>query len=293
MKLMEIVKNIFSDDEIKKISKKWLNSEVDLVEIEDQDEYIEDCDIKSNTFKTAGPERLKDWEWGWAGNGVTNESRDFPNIPYYFKNNKFIRIGPKVYEDHSSYTEIRLLRMLQDIALSKIELQRVNALIEYGAGTGHNLTYLSEKIDKNLYGSDWAIPAVTNLVEKKIVKNGRAFRVDYFDKTSFQAPDEKYVAFTNASLEQTGENYEEFMNFLINDERCQYGIHIEPISDLIAPSHKLNIQSIRYAKRRKYLEGFYSFMKMQPVQILFAKDFEVGSQFISGYQVIVWGRNAA
>lgn len=288
MKLSDVIQNIFSKSEIDKISKEWLDSKVNLSVVENVEEYISQCDNESVNFKTAGPERQQDWEWGWSGNGVTNESRQFPNIPYYFKNNTHVRIGNKVYLDETKYTEIRLLRMLQDIAFSYVEQPESLSLIEYGAGTGHNLVYLKKKNFKTLYAADWAESAVKKLVSDNVVDELNSFRVDYFSPSSYMSPNEPFVAFTNASLEQAGDGYKDFMQFLINNEKCKMGVHIEPISDLVKPDTALNVQSKRYAEKRKYLHGFYEYILKENVKIILARDYGLGSKYISGYQVLIW-----
>lgn len=287
-KLKNLVNGIFSKDQMQKIDDQWLNQSVHLNEVIDLQKFVDDCELESKNFKTAGPERKSDWEFGWAGNGVTNDSKDFPNIPYYFKKNKYIRLGDRVFEDISGYTELRLLRMLQDIAFEAVDLSEVASVIEYGAGTGHNLVYLKKRISKNFYSADWAMSAVESMVTNGVVEDENSFRVDYFDNTTYQAPRESYAAFTNASLEQAGEHYKEFMNYLLTDPNCRVGIHIEPISDLVEPNSQLNIQSKAYCEQRKYLTGFYEFMKQQRVEIVLAHDFGIGSRFLSGYQVLVW-----
>jgi len=288
MKLGKYVEEVFSSEEMALISDQWLESSVQLHKINDLGPFIEMCEKQSENFKQAGPERKDDWEWGWAGNGITNESAEFPNIPYYFKNNTHVRIRETVYSDVSGYTEIKLLRMLQDLAFSKINLDRVSAIIEYGAGTGHNITYLKNKINKKFYAADWAQSAIEKLFVNKIVPNGHAQCVDYFNPKTFWAPSEKYIAFTNASLEQSSDRYEKFMQYLINDKNCIYGIHIEPIRELIEPNSELNRQSIAYAKNRNYLEGFNNYMKCQPIDLVEARDYGIGSKFISGYQMLIW-----
>jgi hypothetical protein len=123
-----------------------------------------------------------------------------------------------------------------------------------------------------------------------IVKKNNAFRVDYFKPETYNSPSEDFVAFTNASLEQSGSNYKDFMNYLFNNNSCIGGIHIEPISDLVKPEHPLNINSISYTNKRGYLNNFYNFMLESGVNIKLAKDYGIGSKYLSGYQLIIWSK---
>lgn len=288
MILRDYLLNIYGEHEISCINDKWLSHSVKIEEISDINSFLSQCELESTTFKKAGPQRKDDWETGWSGHGITAEYPDFPDLPYYFKKNTHVRIGDKVYRDLSGLTELYLLRTIQDVAFSNKLIDRAKAIIEYGCGTGHNLRYLATKIPHNLYGADWAKSAVERIVESEVVNSDRAFQVDYFDKNTYQAPQESFIAFTNASLEQAGDSYHDFLNFLYLNNECIGGIHIEPISDLVSPSHDLNKFSIRYAERRAYLTNFYHFMKASKIKILYAKDFELGSKFISGYQLLIW-----
>lgn len=288
MILKDYLLSIYSPTEMAQVNDRWLSHDVNLEEIHDLDAFLAQCELESSTFKKAGPHRKDDWELGWSGHGITTEYPDFPDLPYYFKKNTHVRIGNKAYRDLSGLTELCLLRTIQDIAFSSDLVKRAKAVIEFGCGTGHNLSYLSSRISQSLYGADWAQSAVERIVEAGIVQSGRAFQVDYFDRATFKAPPEPYLAFTNASLEQAGEGYPGFINFLFSDSNCIGGIHIEPISDLVLPTHSLNIFSIDYAKRRAYLTNFYEFMKNSGKKILVAKDFGLGSKFISGYQLLIW-----
>jgi hypothetical protein len=58
--------------------------------------------------------------------------------------------------------------------------------------------------------------------------------------------------------------------------------------DLQAP---LNRQSFNYAARRGYLESFPEYIRSKGVKVIAATDYGLGSRFISGYQVLVWGKN--
>lgn len=287
-RLEEYISEIYSPSEFAAVKRRWKQRLVDLEIVSSTNEFLHQCETETKFLKRAGKHRLSEWEEGWNGSGVTNEYADFPNIPFYFKKNKFVRIGEKVYHDRSGLTELVLLRTIQDVALSFPLIKNANCLIEYGAGTGHNLIYISELSSLTLYGADWAESAVNRLVDNGVVEPGRAFQVDYFNPSTYQCPETPFVAYTNASLEQTGDQYIDFMNFLFDSPNCVAGMHIEPISDYINPSSALNRFSIMYADRRGYLKNFYRFMQDSSVEIVHVRDYGLGSTYISGYQLLIW-----
>ena len=288
--LLELV---FTEQQISRIPINLRNREVELEEIKNQQKFIAECDEASENFKIAGEHRKADWEKGWSGQGVFYSEDEYNNLPYYFANNTHVRIGGKIYKDCTGFTELNLLRALQAVvvgdALGRI---KVDSLIEYGCGTGSNIQFLKTLYEKlEFYGADWVQSAIDKLITNKIVDKKHSVVVNYFDKTTFWAPKLPFIAFTNASLEQSGTRYKEFINYLIDNKNCAGAVHIEPIRELLDTNIPLNKQSYYYAEKRGYLNGFYEYLKTQDINIIQARDYGIGSKFLSGYQVIVWDKS--
>ena len=291
--LGEWLSNTFEESDLGCIPEYFLNKLITLSEVKNLHEYILMCKEKSRNFKVAGHHRKDDWEKGWSGDGVYYSDDEYNNLPYYFKKNQYIRLNGKVFKDEVGFTELNFLRVLQLITFKKYLPQvEASSIVEYGCGTGHNLNFLRENLPSyyNFFGSDWAESATKKLVENDILSVDSIFLIDFFDKSTYNSPNNPYVAFTNASLEQTGNNYKEFIDFLSYDNLCQLGIHIEPIRELLDTSNPLNLQSYEYEEKRGYLKDFINYLKEKNVNIIIAKDFGIGSSFLSGYQVVVWSR---
>jgi hypothetical protein len=289
-KIQEILKEVLSKNQLSLLDTEVLDKELLLEEVVDINSYIQKCNDESIFFKVAGEHRQQDWETGWAGDGVYYSDDEYNNLPYYFKNNSHIRVGQKVFKDISGFAEVNLLRALQVIVfrefLSKIP---VRVVFEYGCGTGSNIQYLRRRFPGlDFYGSDWVESACRKLIENKILDQEKVRLVNYFDVDTFSGASIAYAAFTNASLEQSGDRYKDFMEFLVGNPMCLGGIHIEPIRELLDLSNPLNVQSFKYAEKRGYLTDFYQNLKSLEVEILVAKDFSIGSKHINGYQVICW-----
>jgi hypothetical protein len=293
IKLNEALKSIFEINELDLIDKNIQNLLLNLEEVSDLKAFIEECKSETTKVKVAGSHRLSDWESGWSGAGVYYSEDSYNNLPYYFKNNTHVRIGHKVYKDKNGFAEVDMLRALQLVVFKKYFLEinhQIKTICEYGCGTGSNIQFLKNKINSlDFFGTDWAISACKKLIDNKILNENKVYRTDYFDPSTFFSPDCNYLAFTNASLEQSGDNYHNFMNYLIDNDKCKGGIHIEPIRELINLDYDINQQSFEYAKVRGYLNGFYNFMSNIPnINILTAKDYGIGSKYINGYQVLSW-----
>lgn len=293
MKTIEVknlLADVFTKDQLCLVDAGLLEKKLVLEEVIDIPGFIQECEAETVNYKVAGEHRQNDWEAGWAGNGVYYSEDQYNNLPYYFKNNTHIRVGGKVYKDCAGFAEVDLLRALQ-LVIFKTQLPKIGShtVFEYGCGTGSNIAFLHSKMpDLQFYGSDWVNSACNKLVDNKILDESNVRLVNYFDVSTFSGASVPYVAFTNASLEQSGNRYKSFMDYLVSNDLCLGGIHIEPIRELLDMSNPLNLQSYRYAEKRGYLNGFYEYMRSQPVEILVAKDFAVGSKYINGYQVVCW-----
>lgn len=284
--------NLFlNSNEISSIDNSQLNLTLNLEEVQDIKNFIEQINKESSNFKVAGSHRINDWEKGWSGEGVYFSEDKYNNIPYYFKNNTHVRIKDKIYKDINGFAEVDLLRAFQTFIFSTmLPIFDTKTICEYGCGTGCNISFLVNKF-KNLdfYGTDWAISACNKLIENNILSHEKVNTTNFFDPRTFFSPAKNFIAFTNASLEQTGSDYIDFMKYLFSNSYCVGGIHIEPVKELLDLKSILNRQSYEYSKKRGYLSDFYKFMKNSLKEnLILAKDYGFGSKFISGYQVICW-----
>jgi hypothetical protein len=293
IKVSALLSPIFTTSQISRIPLKIRDKDLLLAEVSDIDAYIQECRQVQHHHKVAGEHRWTDWEKGWSGEGVYYSKDEYNNTPYYFYRNTHLRVNNKVYEDISRFSELNLLRALQSIIVCETaEAIKASVIVEYGCGTGSNIQFLKELMPNvDFYGTDWVKSAIEKLISNQILDEYHAFIVNYFDASSFWAPKDKFIAFTNASLEQSGSNFREFIDYLVDNEHCIGGIHIEPIRELLDLTLPLNQQSYEYAQKRGYLEGFYKYLQSLNIEIIQAKDYGVGSKYISGYQVITWRKN--
>lgn len=293
--MIYVLENLLTDifkNELKYVPDYFLKKKLDLEEVKNINEFIRDCHEETKYFKKAGSHRLDDWEKGWNGDGVYYSNDEYNNTPYYFKKNTHIRLNNKVFRDLKGFAEVDILRAYQILIFKKyLDKFLSNTVIEYGCGTGSNIQHLNKYFPKiNFFGTDWASSACEKLKVNKILKKDNIFRVDFFDTNTYKSPREAFIAFTNASLEQTGVRYNLFIDYLINNNNCLGGLHIEPIKEIIDTSHILNKQSYEYASKRNYLDGFVAYFKNKGVKILESKDYGIGSKYINGYQLFIWAK---
>lgn len=237
--------------------------------------------ILDKSVPFSGPHRKKQWEKGW---GENLESGDI--TPKYFGKHKVNRLNGKlVYALDKNYEKDKLYELVTSLA--KKYMSKSEDIYEFGCGTGHNLWKVREVNDyAYLHGFDWAKSS------QKIV-TAMGFDAENFDffnpsKTKLMP---KSAVYTVAALEQTGENYEKFVQYLLKNKPSVV-VHIEPIPELLDSSKLLDYLSIQYMYKRKYLRGYLTYLesleKNGKIKILEAKRSGIGSMMIDGYSIVVW-----
>jgi hypothetical protein len=88
-----------------------------------------------------------------------------------------------------------------------------------------------------------------------------------------------------------GNNFLKFLNFL-KKQKPKIIINIEPINELMSQDKILDYLSVKYSKKRNYLENYYNYLKKlkknKIIKILEVKKSYFGSFYINGYSIIVW-----
>jgi SAM-dependent methyltransferase len=173
-------------------------------------------------------------------------------------------------------------------------LEAVNAIYEFGCGSGFNLTTLAKLYpDKNLYGLDWAASAVqlVNLIGETHGLRVKGCPFDFFSPNASLELEPNSAALTMCALEQIGDKHEEFLQFLLRKSPALC-INMEPICELYDEDNLLDHLAIRYHKQRGYLEGYLSRLRQLESQgrltILKAQRVFFGNVYHEGYSFVVW-----
>jgi len=292
VKLKEILRLAFSKHEMESIaSDLLLDCEVEKVlNIEDFVSEVSAHEVRTRS----GPHRKKEWEEGWAGTGTIFDDTLSEEVPYYFSTSRYLRVKSEVYLDRAGFLELHALRCLQKISflfLAKHEKDlSAEAVCEYGAGIGSNIKFLQNQFPGfRFYGADWVESARRRININCGIPMDRIYKVNFFDSYTFQSPGENFIAFTNAALEQCGNQAKSFLHYLVSNKRCLYGIHIEPVIELMDTSEPLDRQSASYIENRGYLKGLLPTLAALPeIEIIKVRNYGIGSKYLSGYQVIIW-----
>jgi SAM-dependent methyltransferase len=253
--------------------------------------------LMSPDLQTAGSHRLGEWEAGWGENLQTfrNDPSNADAIsPRYFDKYNAIRWRGRFIRPVSAKFEGCSLAIIVDWLLDKYARDAA-CIYEFGCGTGHNLLQARDVNAKAaLWGLDWASSSqqlIEAMREGGIDPNIYGKHFDYFaPDTDFSlAPNS--VVLTVASLEQVGDQWGAFVDYL-RAQKPALCIHIEPIAELLDPDVLIDNLSIKYFKKRRYLDGFLAGLRQLEaageISIHKAQRTHIGSLFIEGYSVVVW-----
>lgn len=244
----------------------------------------------------AGEHRYDQWEKGWSENlnDFKKTGKIASIIPRYFGKYPINRFCQEFIYALNKNFEVEMLSVLQYWIFEKY-LKNFPTVYEFGCGTGHNLLRLREvNKEATLWGLDWAkssqkiIAGISKVLGDKKLK---AHHFDYFHPDKNFKLDKNGAVFTFASLEQTGKKYKKFVNYIIKN-KPNLCVHIEPTGETLDPNFLLDFLSIKYFKKRKYVDGFVDYLKKlekkNKVKIHNVQRSYIGSFFIDGYSIIVW-----
>lgn len=252
----------------------------------------------SESLEKAGSHRLNKWEDGWSENLVELISSNTKTalVPKYWGKNKYSRLnknfiignGTNLIEPYDNEILGIIMYWLFGKYISPKNIQNV---YEFGCGTGQHLIKAAEVNNQaNIYGLDWAQSSqeiINNLNNNRI--NGMNF--DFFSPDYKITLGEKSAVYTVTSLEQIGENYKDFVDYLLinKPEIC---FHVEPIAELLDENNLIDYLSIKYFEKRNYLKGFLTYLEgleaCGKIEILQKQRTMFGNMFVDGWSVIAW-----
>ena len=244
----------------------------------------------------AGRQRIEHWEKGWSENleKIAISLIAEPIIPRYFGKYNIVRWNQKFIKPASKNFEYNMLGVILDWVFDKY-IRNAGAVYEFGCGTGHNLVR-ARKLNPAaiLWGLDWAVSSqaiIRKLALERSDSKLFAHRFNFFNPDMDFLVEKDAVVYTVASLEQIGTEFDKFITYL-RSNKPKLCIHVEPIAELLDENNLLDYLSIKYFKKRNYLDGFLTYLRQLEskgdIKILKAQRNYIGSFFIEGYSVVVW-----
>lgn len=268
----------------------------------DRDEYL--LDVISLLFKNnihrdskpAGVHRLQEWEKGWNENlDALKNGKDVKNlVPRYHGKHKLIHWRQRMIRPITSYFDYKIHCILVDWAVQTF-LNDVENIYEFGCGPGYHLLRIRQYYpDVKLVGLDWTKTSqeiIEQIIANGIGENIEGLNFDFYKPDYSMHISQKTGFLTVAALEQVGENFEEFLQFILT-KKPKICVHLEPIDELLDQDNLIDQLSIMYFRKRNYLKGFLPRLreleKEGRIQIINAQRTYTGSYFIEGHSLIVW-----
>ena len=129
------------------------------------------------------------------------------------------------------------------------------------------------------------------MTDTGLVKNIKGYNFDFFKPNKKIKIADNSAIYTVAALEQIGSNYKAFVSYLLKN-KPDICVHVEPIAELLDENRLIDNLSIKYFRKRNYLNGYLDYLKglekHGEIKIIEAKRPYIGSLFIEGYSIIVW-----
>lgn len=225
------------------------------------------------------------WEAGYAD--LLKEDRFQPK--YLTDNDKKIyRYNGNFIKCEDTQVEKKYLKELLNNIIGPNEyvydiFPNTKQIVEFGAGTGHNLITLSKTwIGKKYLGFDFSLSAV-EIMKKHGLKS---FYFNMYDPNYFWDLRDS-VVLTVGAMEQLGDNFQPFADYLLASKANLF-VHIEPIVEFYDPQNSFDQLAIEYHKKRHYLGEYYTYLKEKKVRILHEERTYFGNLFNEGYSILIW-----
>lgn len=179
--------------------------------------------------------------------------------------------------------------------LFRTYLGEARRVAEFGCGSGFNLVTLAKMYPKaQLIGLDWAQPVVElmNDIGERHSLNITGRRFDFFNPDlGFDFGGPGNVAMTFCALEQTGERYDIFLDWLV-ERSPDLVVSMEPAIELYDENSLFDYMTIRYHTGRKYLNGYYTAVRRLAAEgraeIIKERRLGFGSLYHEGYSLLIW-----
>ena len=267
----------------------------DLDEKELNDYYNKNLEVLTSDIAYSGSHRKNDWESGWGenlNNFITTKNNE-DLIPKYHGKNKIVKWRQKPILPLIENFDLKIHICFIDSIIEHYS-NGIKSIYEFGCGPGYHLLRFSEYYPNiKLYGGDWAESSQKTILEinKNFKSSITPFNFNFFSPDMDMDIDDNSLFYTVAALEQVGSNFRRYIDYIM-EKKPKICINIEPISELLDENNFFDNLSIKYFKKRNYLNGYLDFLidyeKRGFIEILDKRRIYSGSYFIEGHSLIVW-----
>ena len=285
--------NILYDDLPKSIQlqlDKFFPIQYNELNSEQYNEYYELC------LEMLNKKLEVDWQDDWFSvlqNLRTNNDNVKSIIrPKWFRKNAFVNIQNCLSLTETPYVDWEYQLITRQM-LFYTHLKDMDNICEFGSGSGTNFYLINQILqDKNFILSDISVTSLKIIQElkRKLNRNNLTYsNIDIEQDIDLKLPDNTAVI-TTSVLEQIGDNYNNFINFILK-EKPQIVINVEPIVELLDSKSGFDNVMNLYCEKRKYLTGYLTELekleKQKKIKIIMKKRTMVSGTFIEN-SVLIW-----
>jgi hypothetical protein len=247
-------------------------------------------------FSVVGEHRAGIWRDAWQEHLERFEQAGYALEalnPNFVLGSSILRWQGAYIESITELFELRFFEIFRDWLFRRF-LGDVGHLYEFGSGSAFNVAAYARLFPETpITALDWAPAAVriAELLKEKLGMKVSGRRFNFFepDKSIDIARDGAVL--TNCALEQTGERFGTFLDFLL-EKRPKRVVHVEPTVELYDSTSAHDRLAIRYHDGRKYLRGLLPALERlaadRRIRLRFARRLRFGSRFHECYSVLVW-----
>ena len=251
--------------------------------------------LVSDSLRISGPHRKRDWEKGWSENleGFVSKGHDIGElIPKFVRKKRGDQVpGDYIMPDDPNF-ETNFVSVLRCFLFTKYFADSLK-VFEFGCGTGLNLVALARLFpEKEMFGLDWSEAScrIVNELAGRLDINLSGVLFDMFSPNDAVEVDGGSAVFTIGAMEQLGENFKAFAEFLLR-KGPSVVINVEVNYELLDQGSLFDYLAAAYMEKRNYLRGFTTYLRERVEQGLVEiidtrKTF--GSLYHDGYTYIVW-----
>ena len=237
-----------------------------------------------------------DWQDDWF-NVLQNLRTNNENVksiirPKWFRESAFVNIHNCLSLTETPYVDWEYQLITRQM-LFYTHLKDIENICEFGSGSGTNFYLINEILqNKSFILSDISVTSLKIIEElkRKLNRNNLIYsNIDIEQDIDLQLPDNTAVI-TTSVLEQIGDNYKNFINFILK-EKPQIVINVEPIVELLDSKNGFDNVMNLYCEKRKYLAGYLTELekleKQKKIKIIMKKRTMVSGTFIEN-SVLIW-----
>lgn len=249
----------------------------------------------ASNIEPSGVSYQERWNNGWSEN--LSEFRENPSplslVPKFVRQGLPIRYQGRWVMPLSSTFETDFVHVLRAHLVDQ-HLTGIDTVVEFGAGTGHNLVHLHHLGIARVIGFDWSEPAVKlmNEVGQTMGIPLESFGFDMFEPA---VPDcvnfgDRFAVLTIGAMEQLGLNWQAFLQFLMQSG-AQVVLHLETNYEDLNEGIPFEAMPREYIRKRNWLRGYFSALKSLSSEgaisgLNVTRTF--GSFFHDGYTLTTW-----